>query len=40
MWWGKKKPETPLVPHRDEMNAMASALPKISGIDFDTPQLE
>ena len=41
MWWGKKKPEKPLVPHRDEMNAMASALLKISGIDFDSaPQLE
>ena len=35
MWWRKKKEDSDLVPHRNELNAMASALLKASEVDFD-----
>jgi hypothetical protein len=35
MWWKKKTTEKPLVNHREELNSMASALLKASGVDFD-----
>jgi hypothetical protein len=41
MWWKKKQANHDLVPHREQLNSMAAALLKESGVDFDSAtQLE
>lgn len=40
MFWKKKSPPQPLVPHRGELNRMATTVLGAAGIEFDTsPQL-
>ena len=35
MWWNKKKKEPDLRNHRDDLNAMAAALLRAAGLNFD-----